>query len=217
MGFTVYDSREDIRNVLVTAPIRARLCRLEPGTGSLDDLHSHDLGHEIFIILSGRVEFKIDDEVKELGPGQMCYALAGQPHGVRVIGDEPVDMYLSVTPHIQPTHTFYSDDGQRQPPTFRPSSDYDTETDEDTPIAELIDRHLDATRRVGELAQASAEVQAQVSERLKAALAAGDEDAAAAIRTEVLEAHLALFKATEDLAEQWNALAPRAGALTAFY
>jgi mannose-6-phosphate isomerase-like protein (cupin superfamily) len=217
MGFTVYDSREDIRNILVTAPIRARLCRLEPGTGSLDEVHSHDLGHEIFLILSGRVEFKIDGEVKEVGPGQMCYALAGQLHGVRVIGDEPVHMYLSVTPHIQPTHTFYTDDGQRQPPVFRPSSDYDTQTDEDTPIDQLIDRHLDATKRVAQLAQASAEVQTRVAERLKAALAAGDDEATVAIRAEVLEAHLNLFGATEQLAVEWNALAPRAGALTAFY
>ena len=41
----------------------------------------------------------------------MCYALVDEPHSVRVLGDEPVYMYLSVTPHIQPTHTFF-DDGQ---------------------------------------------------------------------------------------------------------
>ena len=127
MGFEVYDCRRDIRNILVRPQIRARFCRLEPGTGSLDAWHTHDLGDEIFIILSGRVEFKINGEVKEVGPGQMCYALTDEPHSVRVIGDEPVYMYLSVTPHIQPTHTFYDDKGERQRPHFRPSSDYDTD------------------------------------------------------------------------------------------
>jgi mannose-6-phosphate isomerase-like protein (cupin superfamily) len=217
MGFTVYDYREDIRNILATPQIRARFCLLEPGTGDLDQSHTHDLGHEIFIILSGRAEFKIDGEVKELGPGQMCYALAGEPHGVRVIGDEPVYMYLSVTPHIQPTHTFYSDEGERQPPLFRPSSDYDTRTDEDTPIDQLIDRHADATRRVAEEAQASVQVQERMAKALKEALAAGDGKAAADIRAVMSEAHLALFKATEKLAEEWNALAPRAGTLRRFY
>ena len=36
MGFEVYDCRRDIRNILVRPQIRARFCRLEPGTGSLD-------------------------------------------------------------------------------------------------------------------------------------------------------------------------------------
>ena len=92
MGFEVYDCRRDIRNILVLPQIRARFCRLEPGTGSLDAWHTHDLGDEIFIILSGRVEFKINGEVKEVGPGQMCYALTDEPHSVRVLGDEPVYM-----------------------------------------------------------------------------------------------------------------------------
>ena len=78
MGFTVYDCREDIRNILVTPQIRARFCRMEPGPGSLDKFHTHDLGHEIFIILSGRVEFRISGVTKELGPGQMCYASGGR-------------------------------------------------------------------------------------------------------------------------------------------
>ena len=51
MGFTVYDCRKDIRNILVTPQIRARFCRLEPGPGSLDKFHTHDLGHEIFLSL----------------------------------------------------------------------------------------------------------------------------------------------------------------------
>ena len=35
MGFEVYDCRRDIRNILVRPQIRARFCRLEPGTGLL--------------------------------------------------------------------------------------------------------------------------------------------------------------------------------------
>ena len=177
MGFEVYDCRRDIRNILVRPQIRARFCRLEPGTGSLDAWHTHDLGDEIFIILSGRVEFKINGEVKEVGPGQMCYALTDEPHSVRVIGDEPVYMYLSVTPHIQPTHTFYDDKGERQPPHFRPSSDYDTTTDSTTTVAELIDGHIDAVRVLAAQAQESARIQEEWGQELKEALVAGDMEA----------------------------------------
>ncbi len=99
MGLKVFDFRreEDVRNVLVTPHIRSRFFRLEPGREA-KDFHSHDLGHEIFLILQGRCLFEIDGEEAELGPGQMCIALADQPHRVTVIGDEPVIMYLSVTP-----------------------------------------------------------------------------------------------------------------------
>ncbi len=213
MGFTVYDCRKDIRNILVTPQIRARFCRMEPGPGSLDKFHTHDLGHEIFIILSGRVEFRISGETKELGPGQMCYALADEPHSVRVLGDEPVYMYLSVTPHIQPTHTQYSDDGERLPPQFRPSSDYDTATDATTPIEALIDHHVDMARSVADMAQNSAQIQGQMAAALKQALAAGDEHAAAEIRNVMWQPLLETFKKVHELATEWNTLAPRAGSL----
>ena len=74
MSFTVYNYRTDIRNVLVTPQIRSRFLRMEPG--QVSQSHSHDLGDEIFLILQGRCELKIDGETQELGPGEMCIALA---------------------------------------------------------------------------------------------------------------------------------------------
>src|SRR2546426_11555417 len=109
MCFPIYDYRTDVRNVLVTPQIRARFLRMEPG--QVAALHSHDLGHEGFLILEGRAVFEIDGETQELGPGQMCVALADQVHSVRVAGEEPMTMYLSVTPHVQPTHTIRTRDG----------------------------------------------------------------------------------------------------------
>ena len=217
MGFTVYDCREDIRNILVTPQIRARFCKLEPGSGSHDGYHTHDLGHEIFIILAGRVEFKINDEAHELGPGQMCYALLDEPHSVRVLGDEPVYMYLSVTPHIQPTHTMYDENGERRRPHFRPSSDYNTETDSTTPIDELIDRHLETANRVATVARNCARIQEQCSGALKQALAAGDEKAASDIRDNMWDPLLETFREVTGLAQEWNALAPRSGHVHVHY
>ena len=52
MPFEVYDFRDVNKNVLTTPEIRARLYHMEPG--QVDRLHSHDLGHEIFLILEGK-------------------------------------------------------------------------------------------------------------------------------------------------------------------
>jgi quercetin dioxygenase-like cupin family protein len=217
MGFTVYDCRRDIRNLLVTPQIRARFCRLEPGTGTLDQQHTHDLGHEIFIILSGRVEFEIAGEVREVGPGQLCYALAGEPHAVRVVGDEPVFMYLSVTPHIQPTHTLYDEDGDRLPPWFRPSSDYDTRTDSTTPVDQLVDRHIESARALAELARTCARIQEEKGAEIKQALATSDAEKAVRLRQDMWSPLLDLFGEVSALADGWNALAPRAGEVDAAY
>src|SRR5437763_15894207 len=95
MSFAVYDFRTDVRNLLVTPQIRSRFLRMEPG--QVARRHSHDLGHEVFLVLAGRAAFEIEGETAELGPGQMCVVLADQLHSVRVIGAEPMTMYLSVT------------------------------------------------------------------------------------------------------------------------
>jgi mannose-6-phosphate isomerase-like protein (cupin superfamily) len=217
MGFTVYDCREDIRNILVTANIRARFCKLEAGSGSLDQWHTHDLGDEIFIILAGRVEFKINGEVKELGPGQMCYARFDEPHSVRVISEDPVYMYLSVTPHIQPTHTMYDDNDERLPLHFRPSSDYDTQTDSTTPVEQLVDQHIGAAQELVEVAQRSAQIQEERGAALKKALEGGDLAEASRLRAAMWAPLLELFKKTRELADGWNTLAPRAGEVNATY
>ena len=149
MAFEIFDFRkeEHIKNLLVTPHIRSRFLRMQPG--DVAGLHSHDLGHEIFLILQGRCVFHIAGSEQELCAGQLCVALADEIHQVRAIGDEPMIMYLSVTPHIQPTHTGRDPDGTRHPTRFQPSSSYDVETDTDTPIDELIDKFTTASDRLG--------------------------------------------------------------------
>jgi quercetin dioxygenase-like cupin family protein len=208
MSFTVYDYRTDIRNVLVTSQIRSRFLRME--SGQTAQLHSHDLGHEIFLILEGRAEFEIDGEAQELGPGQMCIALANQMHAIRVVGDEPMTMYLSVTPHIQPTHTTRTKDGGRLPHRFMPSSAYDVKIDTSTSIEELIERHVKAAQAVAQAAQANAKIQQDMAAKLKRAIAEGDSNAATNVRNAMWEALFTMFKSVYDLADVWNELAPRA-------
>ena len=117
MPLRVYDYRTDKRTLLVAPQIRARFMRLEPGETA--PAHSHDLGQEMFLVLAGEAEFTIAGETAVVGPGQLCVALVDQVHSVRALGQEPMIMYLSVTPHIQPTHTFWAADGRRLPHRFR--------------------------------------------------------------------------------------------------
>ena len=125
MAFPVYDYRTDARNVLVAPQIRCRFVAMGPGQAG--EAHSHDLGYEVILVLQGRARIDIEDEARELEAGQMCVALANQVHSVRAVGEQPLLMYLSVTPHIQPTHTWWGQPGARLPHRFLPSSAYDVE------------------------------------------------------------------------------------------
>lgn len=209
MSFPIFDYRTDIRNLLVTPQIRARFLRMEPG--QVASRHSHDLGHEIFLILQGRCVFEIDGAERELGPGELCIALADQPHHVRCTSDEPLVMYLSVTPHVQPTHTGRSPEGERHPTRFMPSSAYDVETDTETPLPELIERFAAAAEEAARAARRSAEVQRAEGARLAEALAAEALGRAGASRERMWEALRDQFAALYRLADLWNDLAPRAG------
>ena len=207
MGFPVYDYRKDVRNVLVTPQIRSRFLRMEPGQES--GAHTHDLGHEVFLVLEGRAEFTIDGETEELGPGQMCVALVDELHGLRVVGDEPMTMYLSVTPHIQPTHTFWDEQGRRLPNRFSSSAAYDMETDTTTLFPRLMDRLVKATRDVADAAGGAAYIAGQQSATIAGAVADGNATESAASRDATWDALIRVFRTSAELADLWNDVAAR--------
>src|SRR5437016_4189111 len=57
MALAVFDYRTDVRNLFITPEMRARVIRREPGTAGGG--HTHDLGHELFLVLEGQAEFTI--------------------------------------------------------------------------------------------------------------------------------------------------------------
>jgi quercetin dioxygenase-like cupin family protein len=211
MAFQIFDYRNDdhIKNLLVTPHIRSRFLRMDPGT--VAGMHSHDLGHEIFLILQGSCIFYIEGDERELCAGQLCVALADEIHQVRVTSDEPMIMYLSVTPHIQPTHTGRDLDGTRHPTQFQPSSAYDAETDTQTPIDALVDNLVISADALAQAARYNAATQKAKSDQLKAALTAGDEDKASALREEMWQGVYQSLKQAYAMADIWNDLTPRAG------
>ena len=207
MGFPVYDYRTDIRNVFVAPQIRSRFARYEPGTHTSP--HTHDLGYEVFLVLEGRAVFEIAGDSEELGPGQMCVVLPDQAHTIRVVGKEPMIMYLSVTPHIQPTHTMWSEDGQRLPHRFAPSNSYDTGTDAATSFAKVADRLLHTTQAVAEAARDAVSAEVEMTDIMKRAVASGDHDAASQAKSATWDTLFPLYQLVAELASVWNDLAER--------
>lgn len=210
MALQVFDYRNDVRNVFVSPQIRSRFLRMEPGT--VAERHSHDLGHEIFLILEGRARFEIAGEIAELGPGQMCVARIDEPHQVSVLGDEPMTMYLSVTPHIQPTHTGRDSKDERKPTRFLPSTSYDQEASR-IPIDESIDHFVELAESVASIAQTAAEEARMAGARLSRGLAARNNETADRQREIMWFGLYRTFDKLFEMSEQWNKMAPRAGSV----
>jgi len=130
MTFEVFHFRNDLKNVFVSPEIRSRFVRMDPGEVSVR--HSHDLGHEIFLVLDGQAEFEIEERRRVLTEGQLCIAEVGEKHSITCMGEKPMIMYLSVTPHVEPTHTRWTDDGQKLQPSYGPSTRQDRLTHDPT-------------------------------------------------------------------------------------
>lgn len=208
MAFEVYDFRDVDKNVLVTPEIRARLYHMAPG--QVDRRHSHDLGHEIFLILEGRAEFMIAGHIEVLEPGQMCIALADEIHQVRnLLPDKRTVMFLSVTPHIQPTHTGRDPDGSAHPPAFRPNSFYD-DVDDTRPVAQLLDEFVHGAEALAGEARQAADTHAQQAAVWRQAAASEELDEAVAARNVMWDAVHSLHGKLFGLDLLWNRLAPRA-------
>src|SRR5438132_8661912 len=149
--------------------------RFEPGEVSHG--HTHDLGHEMFVVLDGRAEFTIAGESGVVGAGQVCVARAGEWHEIRVLADAPMTLYLSVTPHIEPTHTQWDREGGTRLP-YRYGGSTRAERLARTDPAEspdvLLTRHLTAAGALADAARDYAATQQQAATDLRHALQSND-------------------------------------------
>ena len=207
MPFQVFDYRKDITNMLVTPQIRSRFLKMK--VGQFNQSHTHDLGHEIFLILQGQAEFEIDGHKEVVGPGQLCVALTNEPHTVRNVGDDEVIMYLSVTPHILPTHTYWSEAGEKLPPRFAKSTAYDQSSDLNVSEADRADEHLQAVEKLVDQVAETAEIQRNQVAAFKQAIADGDQEAALAARDAMWHALYPMFQGLHEMAGVWNSFAYR--------
>jgi len=210
MPLEVFDYRRDIKNVVITPEIRARFLRFE--VGDVATRHSHDLGAEVFLIMQGRAEFEIEGETAVLGPGELCFAGRDELHQVRVVGDEPVIMYLSVTPHVEPTHTMYAEDGSRLPPKYGHSTGEERaehDPSEGISTADLALAHFRASRELARLARGTAARHAARTAEIEQLAAAGDDAQTKAVVDAMWPDTYATLSAVARVEAAWNELAAR--------
>ncbi len=211
MALEVFDSRSDVRNLFITPEIRSRVMRFQPGEVSHG--HTHDLGHEMFVVLAGQAEFTIAGESGLVGPGQICVARAGQWHEIHTLPDQPMTLYLSVTPHIEPTHTLWDRAGGTQLPyryggSTRAEREARTEPPEAADV--LLERHLAASNSLASAASANAAAQHLAAEDLRLALQAADAGAAHAAIDVMWQSMREMYARLQELELAWNELAPTA-------
>jgi quercetin dioxygenase-like cupin family protein len=208
MPLRVYDFRRDIRNLEITPEIRARFMQIDVGVTATR--HSHDLGHEIFLVLDGHGEFEIEGERAVLGPGQLCFARADEMHQVRCVGDMPLILYLSVTPHVEPTHTYWDENGQRLPNRFGGTRAFGHSDSEDEPFESLARRQSAAIASLASCANEASERQRELTERLIQLAASGDDAGTRAVIDDMWTGIYKSYRALSDVTVIWNQLAPRA-------
>jgi quercetin dioxygenase-like cupin family protein len=209
MPLEVWDARTDIRNLFISPEIRSRIMRFDAGQVSAG--HTHDLGHEMFLVLEGQAEFTIAGQSAVLGPGQACVARAGEWHEIRALEDAPMTLYLSVTPHVEPTHTQWDrEGGDRLPYHYGAATRLDRVAPFDPPDV-LLDRHLAASDRLASAAADNAASQLNASSALRSALAAGDAAKAHDALDEMWAAMRSLHEVLRSSELEWNELAAAAG------
>jgi quercetin dioxygenase-like cupin family protein len=209
MTLEVWDATYDVKNLFITPEIRSRIMRFEPH--QLSSGHTHDVGHEMFLVLEGQAEFTIDGNSAVLGPRQACVARAGQWHEVRAVGDGPMTLYLSVTPHVEPTHTQWDYHGGNQLPyRYGGATRTERETESGQPVDKLLDEHLAACGDLAEAAWANLSAQRAAANQLRVALAASDPTAAHAAVDAMWSAYRTMYASLQASLWTWNALAPAA-------
>ena len=92
-----FDPRDEGRNVELvsgslsgSADLNVGILRL--GAGEHHIAHRHPRGDELYVFLSGRASLEIDGEEHPAGRGTVAFLPAGTSHGIRNLGDGPVDV-----------------------------------------------------------------------------------------------------------------------------
>ena len=84
-------------NLFETKNFFCDLYCLEPGQEQ--KLHAHKEEDKIYYVLEGHGTFLVGDEIRDLGSGQIVFAPAGQPHGVKNNSAERLMLLVFMTPN----------------------------------------------------------------------------------------------------------------------
>jgi mannose-6-phosphate isomerase-like protein (cupin superfamily) len=200
MAIQVHDYHSELTNIQVQPQIRSRFRRVD--LGPVPPVHSHDLGGETFLVMDGQIEFTVAGDHVVCERGQSIYVPPRTTHAVRAVGDQPGVIYLSVSPHVEPTHTLYDADGERLPPrygTWRAAGGGEPSSELPTPA--LSKRYRAAAQTLADRAQANVE---------RANSAELQPDAVKPTIDHLWETLRPLLEQVEELERAWNELALRA-------
>jgi mannose-6-phosphate isomerase-like protein (cupin superfamily) len=208
MPIRVYDYRVDLANLTVRPELRNRFRQVE--LGPRPEFHSHDLAGETFLVIEGTIEFSVEDEQVVCQVGQTIYVPPKHKHAVRAVGERPGVIYLSVTPHVEPTHTFYDAHGVQLPPRYgvwrAAGGDDDDEPDAARrSTAELLAAYAAAATTLAELASTNAATISSAPVPLSS-----DAVQVKALVDSLWPGTRTLLEATSAMEAAWNALALKA-------
>ncbi len=69
---------------------------LEPGQSQ--PIHDHGGADKVYVVMEGRGLFKVGEETREAGVGEVVWASAGVPHGVENQGSQRLVLLVSIAP-----------------------------------------------------------------------------------------------------------------------
>ena len=95
--------------LVYTDYVRGGVLTFAPGFAA--DKHFHQDADEIFWFFRGTCRVTTADGVAVVPAGEIVYTRPGEWHIIENAGDEPLLMFLTVTPNIVPSHTFFLPDG----------------------------------------------------------------------------------------------------------
>lgn len=77
--------------------------------GKVAAYHSHDAAAEVFVFLKGDCEAKVDGKTERFTEGEVLYVPAEEKHELANVGEGRLEVWLTVTPNVTPSHTFYEE------------------------------------------------------------------------------------------------------------
>jgi mannose-6-phosphate isomerase-like protein (cupin superfamily) len=95
--------------LVYTDYVRGGVLVFAPGFAA--ERHYHQDAEEIFWFVSGTCRVGAPGGTVVVPAGTVIYTPAGEWHVIENAGDAPLVMFLTVTPNIVPSHTFFAADG----------------------------------------------------------------------------------------------------------
>jgi mannose-6-phosphate isomerase-like protein (cupin superfamily) len=77
--------------------------------GKVATYHSHDAAAEVFVFLKGDCDAKVDGETERFSADEVLYVPAEEKHELANVGKGRLEVWLTVTPNVAPSHTFYDE------------------------------------------------------------------------------------------------------------